>query len=623
MKQQPFKIFSVLAVIILAGYFLYPTFQDYSIKEKFKTMTSSDSAAYVEQNRKDIEHAEDNKLKLGLDLQGGMYVVLEVDLYTLLDKLATMHDANLDSLIKVTRAQTSNSGDDPVEVLVSKAKENNIRLSRYYGEISQDNSEIETYLHKQRDDAVSRALQIIRTRIDQFGVSEPSITKQGAGRIIVELPGATDEARVRRLIKSTALLEFKLFAKTDVASAALKTANDMIAAKFKTSGIDSSTQQILNKVAQTPADTSGLGAEKNKTDMADQVKNNPLLARLQITGQPMGPIAYASEFDRQTINNYLAMPEVKAAIPSDISFQWSAKPIGNQSGVNIFGLYALEAKAAMDGGSIVDARATIGTEFNRPEVSMKMDADGAREWAYVTGANVDKPIAIVLDGTVFSAPRVNQKITGGNSSISGLENIEEARDLENVLKAGALPAPVNIVQERTVGPSLGADAIAAGLNSTIWGLVAVAVVMIAYYSVAGILANIVLLVNLIVILGVMAAFHGTLTLPGIAGIILTIGMAVDANVLIYERLREELETGKTMKMVVESGYSKAWTAIFDSNITTFFTGVILYTFGVGPIKGFALTLMIGIVTSLFTASVVTRLIFDYMLAKPNSKLHVG
>lgn len=623
MKQQPFKIFSVLAVIILAGYFLYPTFQDYSIKEKFKTMTSSDSAAYVEQNRKDIEHAEDNKLKLGLDLQGGMYVVLEVDLYTLLDKLATMHDANLDSLIKVTRAQTSNSGDDPVEVLVSKAKENNIRLSRYYGEISQDNSEIETYLHKQRDDAVSRALQIIRTRIDQFGVSEPSITKQGAGRIIVELPGATDEARVRRLIKSTALLEFKLFAKTDVASAALKTANDMIAAKFKTSGIDSSTQQILNKVAQTPADTSGLGAEKNKTDMADQVKNNPLLARLQITGQPMGPIAYASEFDRQTINNYLAMPEVKAAIPSDISFQWSAKPIGNQSGVNIFGLYALEAKAAMDGGSIVDARATIGTEFNRPEVSMKMDADGAREWAYVTGANVDKPIAIVLDGTVFSAPRVNQKITGGNSSISGLENIEEARDLENVLKAGALPAPVNIVQERTVGPSLGADAIAAGLNSTIWGLVAVAVVMIAYYSVAGILANIALLVNLIVILGVMAAFHGTLTLPGIAGIILTIGMAVDANVLIYERLREELETGKTMKMVVESGYSKAWTAIFDSNITTFFTGVILYTFGVGPIKGFALTLMIGIVTSLFTASVVTRLIFDYMLAKPNSKLHVG
>lgn len=623
MKQQPFKIFSVLAVIILAGYFLYPTFQDYSIKEKFKTMTSSDSAAYVEQNRKDIEHAEDNKLKLGLDLQGGMYVVLEVDLYTLLDKLATMHDANLDSLIKVTRAQTSNSGDDPVEVLVSKAKENNIRLSRYYGEISQDNSEIETYLHKQRDDAVSRALQIIRTRIDQFGVSEPSITKQGAGRIIVELPGATDEARVRRLIKSTALLEFKLFAKTDVASAALKTANDMIAAKFKTSGIDSSTQQILNKVAQAPADTSGLGAEKNKTDMADQVKNNPLLARLQITGQPMGPIAYASEFDRQTINNYLAMPEVKAAIPSDISFQWSAKPIGNQSGVNIFGLYALEAKAAMDGGSIVDARATIGTEFNRPEVSMKMDADGAREWAYVTGANVDKPIAIVLDGTVFSAPRVNQKITGGNSSISGLENIEEARDLENVLKAGALPAPVNIVQERTVGPSLGADAIAAGLNSTIWGLVAVAVVMIAYYSVTGILANIALLVNLIVILGVMAAFHGTLTLPGIAGIILTIGMAVDANVLIYERLREELETGKTMKMVVESGYSKAWTAIFDSNITTFFTGVILYTFGVGPIKGFALTLMIGIVTSLFTASVVTRLIFDYMLAKPNSKLHVG
>lgn len=622
MKQHTFKIFSVIAVLVLAGYFLYPTYQDYSLKEKFSTMTESDSVSYVEQNRKDIEHIEDNKLKLGLDLQGGMYVVLEVDLFSLLDKLANLHDAEIDSILKVTQAQTKTSGDDPVEVLVSLADQKGIRLSRYYGEISQENSDIKTYLNTQREDAVSRALQIIRTRIDQYGVSEPSITRQGAGRIIVELPGATDEKRVRRLMKSTALLEFKLFAKSDVASAALKTANDVLAAKFRTSGVDSSTQQILDKVASS-TDSSGLGADKDRAAIADQVKSNPLLARLQMTGQPFGPLAYATEFDRQTINNYLAMPEVASSIPADISFQWSAKPIGNQQGVNIFGLYALEAKAAMDGGSIVDAKATIGTEFNTPEVSMRMDAEGAKEWAFVTGANIDKPIAIVLDGTVFSSPRVNQKITGGNSSISGLENIEEARDLENVLKAGALPAPVSIVQERTVGPSLGADAIASGLNSTIWGLAAVAIVMILYYSVAGVLANIALIVNMIVILGVMAAFHGTLTLPGIAGIILTIGMAVDANVLIYERIREEMVTGKTVKAIIDSGYSKAWTAIFDANITTFFTGVILYTFGVGPIKGFALTLMIGIVTSLFTAIVVTRLIFDFMTTKPNSKIQIG
>lgn len=624
MKQNGFKLFSVIAVLLISGYFLYPTYQDYSLKEKFKTMTSEDSTKYVETNRKDIDKAEDKKLKLGLDLQGGMYVVLEVDLVSLLDKLAKAHDATIDSLLTSVVAETSVSGKDPVDVLVSKANDANVRLSRYYGSIKEENPEILTYLSKQRDEAVTRALQIIRTRIDQYGVSEPSITKQGAGRIIVELPGVSDEKRVTKLIKATAMLEFKTVVPTELAINALKNANGILAAKFKSTGVDSSTQKLLDQVAAVKKDSTGLAPEEAKSgDLQQQVKDNPLLARLQITGQSFGPLAVAADYNRQIINEYLASPEVMASMPSNISFQWSAKPVQKNAEQAIYGLYALEKEASMGGGSIVDAKATIGTEFNTPEVTMKMDAEGAQQWANLTGANVDKPIAIILDGNVFSAPRVNGKISGGNSSITGLENIEEARDLENVLKAGALPAPVNIVQQTSVGPSLGADAIAAGLSSTIWGLVAVAIFMMVYYSFSGVLANIALLINIVVILGVLAAFGGTLTLPGIAGIVLTIGMAVDANVLIFERIREEMATGKTLKATIDAGYGKAWSAIFDANITTFFTGIILYTFGVGPIKGFALTLMIGIVTSLFTAIVVTRIIFDYLVSKPNAKISIG
>jgi len=625
MKQNGFKIFSIVAILIMAIFFLYPTWQDGELKKTLNTLSGNDSLKYIEENREKIESIEDGRLKLGLDLQGGMYVVLEVDLVSLLEKLAKSQDERIDSMLKVVVQRTNLSGQDPVLELVKVANESGIQLSRYYGNIKNDNGEVQTYLETQRDDAVNRALQIIRTRIDQYGVSEPSITKQGAGRIIVELPGVTDEKRVRKLLKSTALLEFKLLAKPEEAINALKALDERLGAADTTSAPDTTAQALAAK-AQTQDTTAGIGPKAETATPANTRTANaksPIFSRLQVGNTGSGAIGVATEFEREALTKILTSHENQKFLPVNIAYHWSAKAIANQNGVKIFALYALEKEASMTGGSIVDAKATIGQMMNTPEVTMKMDPEGAREWAILTGANVDKNLAIVLDNTVFSAPRIKQKITGGNSSIDGLENMEEAKDLENVLKAGALPAPVNIVQERTVGPSLGADSIQSGLWSSIWALVVVALVMIFYYRTAGLLANLALIINLTVILGVLAAFKGTLTLPGIAGMVLTIGMAVDANVLIYERIREELMTGKTLKATLDAGYDKAWSAIFDSNITTFFTGVVLYAFGIGPIQGFALTLMIGIVTSVFTATIVTRVIFDYIISRPNAKLSIG
>lgn len=621
MKQNSFKIFSIIAVMSLALYFLYPTWQDQQFKENLKLMSSEDSLKFVDANRESIDNAETGRLKLGLDLQGGMYVVLEVDLITLLEKLAKSESEELSTLLSEVSEKIKDSGTDPVIELVTLANQKGIRLSRYYGNIKDENTEVQTYLATERDNAVDRALQILRTRVDQYGVSEPSISKQGASRIIIELPGVADPKRVRSLIKATAALEFKLLADKELAMRVLQDIDAREAAKVAQTSpepvVEAAKEEKKAEEGILPTDT----ATPETTEEAR--RKNPLLTRLQVGDIGYGSVGVAADYDRENVNKILQSAQDDGLIPGDMRFHWSAKPIQKQGNVNFYVLYALERQAEMTGGSIVDARATIGGNFNAPEVSMTMDTDGARQWAILTGANIGKQIAIVLDNTVFSAPRVKNKISGGVSSIDGLDDMQEAKDLENVLKAGALPAPVLIVQERTVGPSLGAESIRQGLWSAIWGLVAVAIVMIIYYHLAGVLANLALVINLIIILGVLAAFQGTLTLPGIAGIILTIGMAVDANVLIFERIREEMATGKTMKAVIESGYDRAWTAIFDANITTFFTGVVLYAFGVGPIQGFALTLMIGIVTSLFTAVVVTRVVLEYMISKPSAKIQIG
>lgn len=325
--------------------------------------------------------------------------------------------------------------------------------------------------------------------------------------------------------------------------------------------------------------------------------------------------AYVKADDRDKLKLWLSRPDVQQVIPDNCQFVFSAKPFGIQNGQPFYVLYCVDKNPELTGGVITNAVATISPETSAPIVNMEMNSEGASDWARITGANIHKRIAIVLDGVVYSAPVVNQKITGGRSQIEGMADLKEAQLLAIVLKAGALPAPVDIIEERTVGPSLGQDSINDGVNSTVIGFLVVSFFMIIYYQRAGTIAAASLVFTILFILGALAGFNATLTLPGIAGIILTIGMAVDANVLIYERIREELETGKTIKASVDSGFSKAYSAIIDSNITTFITAVILYQFGTGPVQGFALTLMIGLVASLFSALIIARVVFDYMVQK--------
>jgi len=333
--------------------------------------------------------------------------------------------------------------------------------------------------------------------------------------------------------------------------------------------------------------------------------------------------AFVAEENRDELRRILERDDVKRLIPTDMQFLWSAKPVRFQDGKNYFVLYPVKANAELTGGVVTNARATTDPGTNQYVVTMAMDDQGARDWARITGANINKRIAIVLDNGVFSAPVVRSKITGGNSQIEGMENLDEARLLEIVLKAGALPAPVEIAEQRSVGPSLGEDSIRSGILAGLSALAITGLFMVLYYNKAGLIANAALIFCVLFLIAVLAAFQGTLTLPGIAGIILTLAVAVDANVLIYERVREELETGKTLRAAIDAGYDKAWTAILDSNITTFITGVILYQFGTGPVQGFALTLMIGIVASMFSAIFITRVIFHWMSDQAGAQISFG
>jgi preprotein translocase subunit SecD len=332
--------------------------------------------------------------------------------------------------------------------------------------------------------------------------------------------------------------------------------------------------------------------------------------------------AFVKEQDKNKLESYLNRPEVENVIPNNVEFLFSNEPFTTQDGVSYYRLYMVNKEPEMTGGVIEDATATINQQTSEPIVNMQMNAEGARDWARITGANIDKRIAIVLDNVVYSAPVVNEKIPSGRSQISGMADMDEAKLLEIVLKAGALPAPIDIIEERTVGPSLGQDSITKGFRSAIIGLVIVIFFMVLYYRKSGTISDLALLFTVLFIFGILAGFNATLTLPGIAGIILTIGMAVDANVLIFERVREELTTGKTARAAVDSGFANSYSAIFDANITTFFTGIILYQFGSGPVQGFALTLMIGILASLFSALVITRIIFDFLVVK-GSKITIG
>jgi SecD/SecF fusion protein len=622
MKRNGFKIGITLALLLLCGYYLYPTVRYALLQRKINQMPPEERARFVEANYGTIQNLREKSLKLGLDLQGGMHVALEVRVDALLRALATDVDETFEEVLAAAREQARRGDVSIIDAFVAEfeRRDPNARLSRYFRNPDagitrrSSNEEVAAYLRKQADEAVNRAISIVRDRVDRYGVTEPAIQKQGTRRIVVELPGVDDPERVRRLLRGTARLEFRLMAEPQLLAASLQE----IIAFYE----PDTTAQPATATADTArtADTS-LASLLGEQTQATRPQN-PLLAVLQPVGQGVvfGVVAGP---DTAQVNRLLGRPEVRALLPPGITLLYTANPVGTDAqGRPVYYLLGVRQEVELTGEAITDARVDFD-ELNRPQVSMTMNSEGARIWARLTGANVGKHIAIVLDNVVYSYPVVNERIPSGRSSITGLASQKEAQDIVTVLKSGALPAPVDIVEERTVGPSLGEASIRAGLRSTLIGLLLVALFMIFYYRTAGMIADLALVLNLIFILGILAAFKATLTLPGIAGIVLTIGMAIDANVLIFERMREELATGKTFRAALDLGYSKALSAIFDGNITTFFTGVILYSFGIGPIQGFAVTLMAGIAASLFSALVITRIVFDYLVLERKLIVSVG
>lgn len=644
MKEFRFKIVVILAAIVLAVYLLWPTYKDYSnTKEITKKIseqreliiTSQPEISKLDLQKKlaaledslrisdpSISEARQKRIKLGLDLQGGMRVVLEVNTAKLLEKLAKNPDDVFKKVLSEAEKEAALSDESVVDILGRKLEERQIRLSRYFGTIRESDADIIKNLKENSDDAVTRAIEIIRNRVDQYGVSEPSIQRQGNRRIIVELPGVAKEEEAKSLLQGTALLEFRILKDPEFTISLMEKIDNALAGKVETD----TTLADTSKLAKTEkTDTSKIAsdtAQQKQLSEEEFKREHPFFAIAMLDPQGRSADAYVRESQKPILNQYFNREDVQKVLPNNVEFVYSAKPIGYDKGEAIYMLYLVNKNPELTGGVITNAQANIDPNTSAPIVSMEMNSEGATEWARITGANVGKRIAIMLDGVVFSAPVVRGKIPGGRSQIEGMANMEEAKLLEIVLKAGALPAPVDIIEERTVGPSLGQDSVRKGFNSAIIGLISIGFFMILYYQKSGSIASAGLVFSILFILAVLAGFGATLTLPGIAGIILTMGMAVDANVLIFERIREELATGKTIKASIDGGFSKSYSAIFDSNITTFFTGLILYQFGSGPVQGFALTLMIGIVTSLFSALFISRFIFDFLVAK-GAKISIG
>ena len=646
MKEFRLRIIMVLGAVVLSLYLLYPTYVDYqntkdinkTLDEKKDqilaenpdiTLSQLDNTLKVDEDsilsaNPEITKTREKRIKLGLDLQGGMRVVLEVNTAQLLDKLANNPDDTFEEILKEAKEESVLSDESIVDIVGRKLTERGIRYSRYFGTIRQDDDQILSGLKEDTDDAVTRALEIIRNRVDQYGVAEPSIQRQGSRRIIVELPGVAREEEAKQLLQGTALLEFRLLKDPEFTISVMQKIDEALAKSM--GGMDTTlTQNEIGDSSFTEADTSLVSNDSLATeDLSEEEfkQKHPFFALALLDPQGRSADAYVKADDKNKLILMLSRPEVQKVIPNNVEFVFGAKPIGQQDGQNVYMMYLVNKEPELTGGVITDARANIDPNSSSPIVSMTMNSEGATDWARITGANIDKRIAIMLDGVAFSAPVVRNKITGGRSQIEGMSNMDEAKLLEIVLKAGALPAPVDILEERTVGPSLGEDSIIKGFRSVVIGYILVVLFMIFYYQRTGTVSAAALVLSVLFILGILAGFKATLTLPGIAGIILTIGMAVDANVLIFERIREEMATGKTVKASIESGFARANSAIIDSNITTFFTGIILYQFGTGPIQGFALTLMIGIAASLFSALVISRLVLDIMTAK-GVKVSIG
>ncbi|MBM3326724.1 MAG: protein translocase subunit SecD [Calditrichaeota bacterium] len=570
-------------------------------------------------------------IKQGLDLQGGMHLVLEVDVVQLMRNLARQRDTRLDGIFaQIEKELNAKPQLNFEEVVTSIFDAEQVKLSQYYGEPGESNATVIGYISKQADDAINRSLEILTNRIDQFGVSEPSIAKQGNRRLVLELPGVQDQSRARDLIGRTALLEFKLVAEPEkiqqtlqaidkrlagaAASAEAEARSDTaVAAGQDTAEVMDLTKTMAGDTETAKSDTSAVELETGATPFSG------LLRGIR------GDIAIPPENSR-AVRSYLTDPRVLNIIPPGYQFLWSAQPELAGDGKQYYLLYLVKSESEITGASLADARVTIGgggDNFGgagKPIVNLTLNRQGARKFSRVTGANIDKRLSIVLDNKIYMAPVIRSKIPDGRAIIEGTADVEEANDLAIVLRAGALPTSVVIEEERTVGPSLGMDSIKKGLTSAFICAGLIIFFMILYYSLSGVIANVALLMNIVLVFAGLALFGATglgatLTLPGIAGLALTVGMAVDANVLIFERIREELETGKTVYHSIAAGYERAFVTILDSNLTTLLTGIVLLQFGTGPLRGFAITLSIGLVANLFTAVFVTRLIFDWWTSR--------
>ena len=593
----------------------------------------------------------ETQIGLGLDLKGGMNVILEISVPDVIEVLADHKtDAAFTKSMAEAKKEEETSQSDFISLFINAFKKNapERRLAEIFatqqlkGKVSTQSTdkEVEEALRTEVQAAIDNSFNVVRNRIDKFGVVQPNIQKlEGQeGRIMVEMPGVREPERVRKLLQGSANLEFwetynsqeiiPYLSQIDqrVANNSTEQADTAKAEVAEAAPADTAKAEAQPKfqVKKEEANAAGVAAKASKSteeQIEEAKKRNPLFAVLQPTGAgSLSLVAYANARDTAYINGILNTPEAKQILPSDCKLLWSAKPADGIDAKNIYELHALKVttangRAPLEGDVIVDAQDEFDN-FGRPCVSMQMNGEGARLWAQLTKANVGKAVAIVLDGVVYSAPRVNSEIDGGNSQISGNFTIEDTKDLANTLKSGRMPAPARIVQEEVVGPTLGAQSIQQGLTSFVIAFVLLCLYMIMMYGfIPGMMANSALIINLFFTGGILASFQSALTMPGIAGIVLTLGTAVDANVLIYERIKEELKRGLNLKEALRAGYSNAFSAIFDSNLTSLITGVILLTIGTGPIKGFATTWIIGIFCSFFTAVFLTRLVYENRMAK--------
>ena len=585
------RLLTILFVFGLGIYALLPSLR-YAIMDEENKSNLSDEQ---------IDYFESRSIKQGLDLKGGIYIVLEVDLPQLIDNLAKNKDNNFNDFLVELKSEYNNSSSDFFTVFEELADDKSLKLPRYFINYGKTKDQIITQLSLQSEDSIKRVIEIIQNRVDQFGVAEPTIQKQGNNRVIVELAGIEDSERARDLLQSTALLELMIVKNVESTNAIIR--------------------QIDSIVSSEKTEEENENNEIN--DLFDSASSSELgFSSLLISVG--GNLAIASQ-DLSALKNILLNEDVKQileATNSTILTSDSSIKLVNEIGEEeeFYTLYHLFDNAELTGGVIEDAQMRLsqaGVTAGQAVVEVEMNSEGSREWARITGANINNRIAIVLDKKVHMAPVIRSQIFGGGTVIEGLDSIEEAEDIAIVLRAGALPVPVTIAEERTVGASLGADSISKGTLSMAIGLLLVVLFIVFFYRMSGLIASFSVMWTLILLLGVLALLEATLTLPGIAGLILTVGMSVDANVIIFERIKEELRNGKSVRSAIDSGYERAIRTIVDANLTTGIAAAVLYQYGSGPIKGFATVLFWGIIVSMFTAIIVTRFVFDFVTTRKN------